>query len=141
LFDALASALDALSVAGADQAVSAGIGGAWTIVAELGFAPSLDSCASCGTPLAPDVPVRFAHRAGGALCAKCAASAPGARELPPDARALIRTWIDRGTGLVRDEPSARAHLRLLREFLQEHLGDERPLRAFAVWERGVWLAR
>jgi DNA repair protein RecO (recombination protein O) len=66
---------------------------------------------------------------------------PGARELPPDARATIIDWIDRGDVVIGDEPSARAHLRLFREFLQEHLGDERPLRAFSVWEKGIWIKR
>ena len=35
-----------------------------------------------------------------------------------------------------DEPEARAHQRLLREFLQHHVVDGRPLRAFELWERG-----
>jgi DNA repair protein RecO (recombination protein O) len=32
----------------------------------------------------------------------------------------------------------RAHQRLLREFVREHLADDRPLRAFDVWERDDW---
>ena len=35
---------------------------------------------------------------------------------------------------------ARAHQRLLREFFQEHLGTDRELRAFRVWENGEWTA-
>ena len=34
-----------------------------------------------------------------------------------------------------DARVARAHQRLLREFLEEHLADGRALRAFAAWER------
>jgi DNA repair protein RecO (recombination protein O) len=141
LYEALAASLDALVRADDATAVSSGLAGAWRIVAELGFAPSLENCAMCGAPLDPSVSVRFAHRAGGALCAKCAHSVPGARELPPDARATIMTWIERGDASLASDPSARAHLRLLREFLHEHLGDERPLRAFSVWEKGIWLKR
>jgi DNA repair protein RecO (recombination protein O) len=32
----------------------------------------------------------------------------------------------------------RAHQRLLREFLEEHLTDGRPLKAYAVWEQERW---
>jgi DNA repair protein RecO (recombination protein O) len=37
-----------------------------------------------------------------------------------------------------DRNDVRAHQRLLREFLREHLADDRPLRAFDVWERDDW---
>src|ERR671932_607097 len=48
------------------------LGGAWRIVAELGFAPTLDECASCHAPLAVDEVAMFSHPAGGALCTGCA---------------------------------------------------------------------
>lgn len=141
LYDALAESFDALVHADDAAAVASGLAGAWRLVAELGFAPSLENCAMCGAPLDPSAAVRFSHRAGGALCAKCAPGVAGAREVPPDARATIIRWIERQDAPLSDEPSARAHLRLFREFLHEHLGDERPLRAFSVWEKGVWLKR
>ena len=140
LYEAYASALAALERA-EDDAHAAGLAGAWTLVAELGFAPSLDACASCGTVLDSEASVRFVHRTGGALCAKCATHAAGARELPATARAAIAAWVGGRTPPVPDPKSTLAHLRLLREFLSEHLADERPLRAFAVWERGDWLPR
>jgi DNA repair protein RecO (recombination protein O) len=37
-----------------------------------------------------------------------------------------------------DDLEARAHQRLLREFLREHLTDGRPLRAFEAWEGERW---
>jgi hypothetical protein len=37
-----------------------------------------------------------------------------------------------------DRKSARAHQRLLREFLAHHVTDGRPLRAFADWEAGTF---
>lgn len=137
LYEAFAGALSALETADAD-ATATGLAGAWHLVAELGFAPSLSACASCGAPLKDSASVRFAHRAGGAICAACAAQAPGARELPAVARAAIAAWIDGGTAPVPDARSTLAHLRLLREFLHEHVADDRALRAFAVWERGDW---
>jgi DNA repair protein RecO (recombination protein O) len=37
-----------------------------------------------------------------------------------------------------DEASGRAHQRLLREFVTEHLTDGRPLRAMELWEETRW---
>jgi len=54
------------------------------------------------------------------------------------ARACIAAWSSAGRVGALDLPSARAHQRLLREFLQEHLAEGRPLHAFDVWERGAW---
>ena len=48
-----------------------------------------------------------------------------------------RAWIAGSRAEVADEPSRRAHQRLLREFLSEHVADGRPLRAYDVWERNT----
>jgi DNA repair protein RecO (recombination protein O) len=78
--------------------------------------------------------VVFNHRAGGALCDRCARLSPGGRRVPADARRTLGAWL----AGVRDDPadaaSTKAHQRLLREFLEEHLGDGQPLRAFLTWE-------
>jgi len=134
LFDAVASAFDALCVAPPDEALAATLAGAWRIVAELGFAPTLDLCADCHASLAPDDTVMFSHRAGGALCQRCGRLAPTGRKLPAEARGVLRDFIDGRHALALDDASARAHQRLLREFLAEHLTDGRPLRAMEQWE-------
>ena len=110
------------------------LAGAWRLVAELGFAPSLDQCAGCHADLAPNDALTFDHRAGGVLCERCARLGPRGRQLPAEARETLRRWLA-GAESPLDDPSARrAHQRLLREFLEEHLGDGRPLRAFVTWE-------
>lgn len=134
LYDALLDALDAIGAATAERAADVTLAGAWRLVSELGFGPSLDACSSCHAPLAPDEAVRFSHPAGGALCQECARLTPAGRALPPEARAALRSW-SVGEAAPLDEASARAHQRLLREFLREHLADDRPLRAFEAWER------
>jgi len=134
LFDAVAQAFDTIAAASADQALAATLAGAWRIVVELGFAPALDICADCHTPLAPEDTVMFSHRAGGALCVRCSRLAPAGRRLPADARNTLRDFIEGRHALALDDPSARAHQRLLREFLAEHLADGRPLRAMELWE-------
>jgi DNA repair protein RecO (recombination protein O) len=44
---------------------------------------------------------------------------------------------DEHTGKLSD-PDSRAHQRLLREFLREHLAQDRALRAFEMWEHEPW---
>jgi DNA repair protein RecO (recombination protein O) len=135
IHDVLAAGLDALGTAMDAEVPERTIAAAWRLVTELGFAPSLDECASCHRALAADELVRFAHRAGGALCRPCAALAPGARALPPDARATLLAWSHGAAASLTDRPTIRAHQRLLREFVEEHLADGRALRAWASWEQ------
>ena len=138
LYDAYARTLESLETSG-DGSAEVGIAGAWALVAELGFAPSLDACASCGTPLDVNATVKFAHRAGGALCDVCALQHPGSRTIPPDARGAIDAWTNqRSLYPIPHTPAVKSHLRLLREFLHEHIADDRPLRAVAVWEHNDW---
>lgn len=137
-YDALVQALDALAVAPPHEARAAGIAGAWRVVAALGFSPALDDCATCHDPIAADRPARFSHPAGGALCDRCARLAGTGRVLPAEARAALRGWLSDEHAAIPPADvgpaSARAHQRLLREFLREHLMDGRPLRAFESWE-------
>src|SRR2546423_13582521 len=93
LFDAIAWTLDALATDAERDPRELTLAGAWHIVATLGFTPALDECAECDTPLAEDATALFSHSAGGVLCGKCAALAPGGRKLPPAARRAIGRWI------------------------------------------------
>lgn len=138
--DAATAALDAIGVAAPEAVPAIALAGAWRVVAELGFAPSLDQCASCHAALAPNDAVTFDHRAGGALCARCARCerlGPRGRQLPAEARETLRAWLGGAESALHDASARRAHQRLLREFLEEHMGDGRPLRAFVTWEGQV----
>jgi len=137
LFDAVESALDTLSTASSTRARDAALGGAWRILLELGVAPSIDDCAECHAPIAPDQAAMFSHRAGGTLCERCSRLARAGRMLPANARGALRDWLSGEPHEVTDANEVRAHQRLLREFLREHLADDRPLSAFDVWERGT----
>lgn len=137
LHDTLAHGLDALVSADEPSVPSQALAAAWRLVGELGFAPSLDACALCHRPIEAEETVPFAHRAGGAVCRSCELMAHAPRSLPPDARRTLMQWAgdpEAASTAVLDEPSIRAHQRLLREFLEEHLGDGRPLRAWVAWE-------
>lgn len=136
LFAELTRALDAVALASPSRARDVGVAAAWRMVATLGFAPALDRCSICHSPLAHHDVVTFTRAAGGAVCAACAGGVPRGRALPAEARAVLLAWMA-GRDVALDDPATRrAHLRLLREFLEHHLGDGRPLRAFETWERG-----
>ena len=137
LFVELTRALDAVAEATPARARDVGLAGAWRLVVVLGFAPALDRCCSCHTPIADDVAVTFTHAAGGAACPSCAQGLARGRALPPEARAALRAWSAGHDFAVEAPHVRRAHLRLLREFLEHHLSDGRPLRAFETWERGM----
>jgi DNA repair protein RecO (recombination protein O) len=138
LFDALSRSLDELSLAEPDETREATLAGAWRLVGELGFAPSLDRCSACHAEVAVADALPFSHSAGGVLCAACARLYPAGRTLPANERARLGAWMaDERTGGLSD-PDSRAHQRLLREFLREHLAQDRGLRAFEMWELAPW---
>ena len=138
LYDALVMTLEAIGDSPANASIDAALAGAWRIVSEMGFAPALDSCASCHAVIAEDAVASFSHPAGGVLCQRCTSLAGTSRVLPAHARAALRAWVVGARATVTDGPSRRAHQRLLREFLSQHLADGRPLRAYDVWERNSW---
>lgn len=138
LFDAVTDALDAIAAAAAEDALTLTLAHAWRIVAELGFAPAIDDCAECHAPLAREASVMFSHVSGGALCPRCGRLAPSGRVLPPEARDALRGFLDGNVPAALLDQAARAHQRLLREFLAEHLTDGRPLGALGLWEEQRW---
>jgi DNA repair protein RecO (recombination protein O) len=138
LFDAIAGAFDEIALSSPDRTRDVTLAGAWRVLSELGVAPTIDVCADCHAPIEPDEPVMFSHPSGGALCNRCSRLARSGRTLPPDARGALRRWLAGEDFALQSPQDVRAHQRLLREFLREHLADDRPLRAFEVWERDEW---
>jgi DNA repair protein RecO (recombination protein O) len=138
VFESLVAGLDAVATAPAGGTADAALGAAWHLIAQLGFSPAVDVCSACHRTVPADEPAPFSHPGGGVLCSHCVGTAPSARRLPPAARAALRSWLAGSPAAAGDDGARRAHQRLLREFLSEHLGDGRELRAFAVWERGAW---
>ncbi len=138
LYDTFIMAIDGIAGATRETVREAALAGAWALVAELGFAPVVESCSACHASLPPEVAAAFSYPAGGVVCGNCERSVTVSRMLPPRARAALGQWIaGRRTACVEDG-DARAHQRLLREFVAEHLTEGRELKAFAVWEHGGW---
>lgn len=143
-YDGVVATLDELASASVERTGAIALAGAWRLVASVGFMPTLEHCASCHAELSADEDVAFSNPSGGALCARCARLAGSGRRLPAGARATLRDWIAAGNEadvtLAIEPLELRAHQRLLREFVREHLADDRPLRAFAAWETGFGAA-
>ena len=136
VFDTVHDTLDSIVYADHRIVSSDTVGGLWRLLAEVGVAPVLHNCAVCHRELDSNLDVSFSHHAGGALCQLCGSASTGARRLPSTARTAIAMWLAAGTVAVEDRVTVRAHQRLLREFLVHHAADQRPLRAYAVWESG-----
>jgi DNA repair protein RecO (recombination protein O) len=134
LFDAVALALDEIAAAPGNAARDATLAAAWRVLAALGVAPTIDECAECHASVALDEPALFSHPAGGVVCARCRTLARTGRALPASARGALRVWLSGGSYDIADALEARAHQRLLREFLREHLADDKPMRALDAWE-------
>jgi DNA repair protein RecO (recombination protein O) len=134
LFDAVSFGLDDIAAAPRAGARDATLAAAWRVLAALGFAPTIDECAECHSTLPVDEPALFSHPAGGVVCARCRSLARTGRTLPPSARVALRAWLGGEPHDVADALEARAHQRLLREFMREHLADDKPLRALDAWE-------
>jgi DNA repair protein RecO (recombination protein O) len=132
LFNATEIAFDTLSQRSGFGATEATLAGAWQIIDALGFGPTLTECAECGSPIGEDAAATFSQAAGGVLCKRCKHLNAGGRMLPPTARHAIAGWIA-GSHTTISETDARAHQRLLREFLTYHLHDGRTMRAFDMW--------
>ncbi|HEX7123704.1 MAG TPA: DNA repair protein RecO C-terminal domain-containing protein, partial [Gemmatimonadaceae bacterium] len=107
---------------------------AWRFVSALGFGPAVEICCICHSPIPEDVATPFSHAGGGVVCARCATSTPLSRTLPASAREALRRWTSGLPASLGGESERRAHLRLLREFLQHHVADGRELRALDAWE-------
>jgi DNA repair protein RecO (recombination protein O) len=140
LFDAVESALNGIAAASKDAARDATLAGAWRIVAALGHAPTLTQCVECGDALDDAATALFVHSAGGVVCPRCATLSPGGRKLPGPARLTIAAWLEGRDSRPSSDAEARAHQRLLREFLEYHVHDGRGLRAFDLWEGTGWSA-
>lgn len=139
-YDSVAETLDRLTQAEPTRVGAVAMAGLWRLISTVGFMPAVDQCASCHADIAAGEDVAFAHPSGGALCSRCARLTGSGRRLPVSARATLRGWLDPSIALDDLAPeealALRAHQRLLREFVREHLADDRPLRAFAAWESG-----
>lgn len=119
LFETVSSALDRVQEADKETVEAVVLGETWALIAQLGFAPSLDDCVSCGRGIDHAEDVHFDYGAGGVRCADCAAGMPG-RTLPAHARGALMAALS-GEHVVIERTAA--HWRLLARYIAHHVLD------------------
>jgi DNA repair protein RecO (recombination protein O) len=135
LFAAVDEALDRIEACPDASVIASSLAGAWSVVNTLGYAPILESCVLCATPLGVEETGRFDFSAGGVRCVRCSTEGVGPR-VGPGARAQLRTLVmgeSTATPLLRP----RAHLQLLSDFVTHHVSGASPLESFAFLARLV----
>lgn len=133
LYEVVRDALDRIAAAEKGGAESTVLGEAWALVAQLGFAPALDSCISCERVIGDNEDATFDYVAGGLRCDACAVGMPG-RVLPAHARnALIQ--LIQGHPIILERTAA--HWRLLGRFLTHHVVDGASLKSLAFLEESL----
>ena len=126
VFVALERALEDLSLTPAETLPGAVLAALWAITEAFGFAPQLEPCVRCDTPLEDGEVGRFDFAAGGVRCLECGDAAAGPR-VGPVARTQLKELI---AGRVPDGLShSRQHLGLVSDFISYHVVG-RPLKSF-----------
>ena len=133
LYDIVSEMFDRIASAPPAAAESTVLGETWALIAQLGFAPALDTCISCGRVLAEEEDAHFDYVAGGVRCADCAAGTPG-RVLPAHARAALQQLM-RGEHIVLERTAA--HWRLLARFLTHHVVAGATLKSLAFIQESL----
>lgn len=131
LFRQLGRGLDRLLEVGGDAQAMI-LEEAWRLIAQLGFAPSVDRCSVCGTVAPAEETAHFDLTGGSIVCANCR-RAGGPRnllELKPQARAELAALISGRWENGRALAASRFQRQLLRDFIAYHLADQRPLNSF-----------
>ncbi len=134
IYELVVEVLGRLGAVAADELDSQTLAGLWTMVAALGFEPSMDQCARCGEPIAPG-PVRFSVTDGGFLCPGCARGAQG-RKLDPEDRTVLELLVAGHPEQVGplESKHVKAHRRLLVQFVERHVAEGRELPALTIWQ-------
>ncbi len=122
LFESLLHGLD--SLVAADPATVPGVALAtiWRLVETLGFAPSLDVCASCGRPMVGEA-AAFDVREASLFCRRCV---PHGSLLPAEQVEALRRHAG---GNATDEAPSGVQARLLVDFIRHHAAEGTRLRS------------
>jgi DNA repair protein RecO (recombination protein O) len=118
VFSALEAAFDALAGTPRETLPGAVLAALWTITESFGFAPQLDSCIRCDTPLGPDDIGRFDFSAGGVRCPACSEDSAGPR-IGPIARGQLEALLL--GGVPQALTHTRQHLALVSDFIAYHV--------------------
>lgn len=118
LLRVLEGGLDTLESIEPAQVPAAALSAVWRITEAFGFAPQLDPCVRCGSPLGDDDVGRFDFSSGGVRCAPCAKDTAGPR-IGPIARSQIANLL--ASEFDTEFTYARRHLGVLSDFVAYHV--------------------
>ncbi len=125
VFEALEHSLDALSTNPGECLPGTVLGSLWRMTEAFGFAPQLEICVRCGTPIGAEEFGRFDFAAGGVRCSECSDGAAGPRVGPIARRQLELLLVGQPPeGLTH----VRQHLGLVSDFVAYHVVS-RPLKS------------
>ena len=127
LYDRFAASLDNLSTTNSASVESVLLAETWSLIAALGFAPSLDTCVSCSRSLESGEETRFSYAAGGVLCDACR-GAGGGSALPAHARAALLRMLE---GEPVPLELTAGHWSLLQRYLDHHVLEGAALRSMS----------
>ncbi|MDX1493305.1 MAG: DNA repair protein RecO [Longimicrobiales bacterium] len=125
VFEALETALDALTDAQKASLPATVLATLWTITEAFGFAPQVDPCVRCDAPLGDDEVGRFDFAAGGVRCGSCGHDSAGPRIGPGARRQLTALLMG---DLPPDLSHSRQHLALVSDFIAYHVASK-PLKS------------
>lgn len=125
VFEALERALDRLAEAESNALPGTVLAALWAITEAFGFAPQLDPCVRCDTPLGSSEVGRFDSAAGGVRCRSCGEDGAGPR-VGPVAREQLAILLEGEIPSGLDHP--RRHLALVSDFIAYHVAS-RPLKS------------
>jgi len=125
VFEALEAALEAMTVAPPDVLPGSVLSSLWVITEAFGFAPQLEPCVRCDTPLSDDEVGRFDFAAGGVRCGTCSQDAAGPR-IGPIARAQLAALL--AGSIPEGLTHPRQHLGIVSDFIAYHVAS-RPLKS------------
>jgi recombinational DNA repair protein (RecF pathway) len=131
LYALILGALEALEREEGEHAPRILLPAGWALMEHLGFSPVLDRCAHCGSPLTGEEILTFHVALGGVVCGSChggPGAGRGGPRLGPSARGQLARMV---TGEAQEELRGEVpHLKLLRNFMEFHLGARRPMASF-----------
>jgi len=129
LFTHLVGLLDRIGTGSREELPGVILSGAWTLLLDFGFPPSLAECLHCGRELPGDGMGRFDVAGGGIRCAACAQGGEGPR-IGPEAQVDLRKLI---SGIPPEIlRGAAAHLSLVERYALFHLAGRRPFHATSL---------
>lgn len=129
LFADLVGVLDRIEVTPREALPGVILSGAWILLVDFGFPPTLGECLECGRELPGKGIGRFDLEGGGVRCSDCAGRGTGPRIRPEAQLDLLALVSGSPPGSIR---GAASHLSLVERYALHHLAARRPFHSTSL---------